>query len=312
MPSLFDRVTFRVPAWRTGFSTIAILLGVLFAPIATSGDDTTIAGETDADGAIAVLNSTFKIFNSQSTATGFLVQFPPGTARTSERECLLITAQHVLEQVNGETVILVLREPQADGSWQRHDVTIPIRKEKQDLWIRHPSEDVAALRMTLPSDTKTPLLPFESLATDQRVRDEKLRIGHRLLTLGFPARVEANGAGFPICRHGCVASHPLVPTSIHTTMKLDMAAFGGDSGGPVFLAPEDRSPRKVIVSDGRQEIVSPTDPLILGLVVGNVREDVHSNSVYEERTVHHPLDLAIVVQAQILRDTVDLLLKESK
>lgn len=49
--------------------------------------------------------------------------------------------------------------------------------------------------------------------------------------------------------------------------------------------------------------------LIVGLVVGMERETDKVSMPFEERTVHHPLGLAIVAHSEIIRQTVERLLR---
>jgi hypothetical protein len=47
-------------------------------------------------------------------------------------------------------------------------------------------------------------------------------------------------------------------------------------------------------------------PVILAMVVGKIQQDEKVVGLYEERILHHPLDLSIAVQAQFIRETVVL------
>ena len=68
----------------------------------------------------------------------------------------------------------------------------------------------------------------------------------------------------------------------------DITAFGGDSGGPAFIA-------------------SLTDhPTIIGIVVAQFRHDEKIKMEYEERSIHYPLGLAEVVHAKYIRETIEL------
>jgi len=241
------------------------------------------------DPALRVLHATVKIANPRSTATGFLVSLPDG-ASMQPRECALVTAHHVLEQVQGETAMLVLRKREADETYSRREISVGVRNKETALWTRHPKQDIAVLRVTIPEEVANEPLPYESLANDESLRAASLVVGGRLLAMGYPTRFEANGAGFPITRQGVLASYPIVPTAKHPTFFVDITAFAGDSGGPVFAVPRDSSSDK---------------PLVVGLVTGQVRNDERMQSLTEERVVHHPLGIAVVVQAASIRETLE-------
>ncbi|RME65530.1 MAG: LysR family transcriptional regulator [Alphaproteobacteria bacterium] len=115
-------------------------------------------------------------------------------------------------------------------------------------------------------------------------------VASRVYVIGYPSRVESNGAGFPIVRSGIIAGYPLFPASEHPVIQIDFHTFEGDSGGPVFIASDE----------------SGEHPLLLGLTMGYVRFDEKINSVYEERTVHHPLNLGMIIRATVVRETLDL------
>ncbi|MFO0902833.1 MAG: serine protease [Pirellulales bacterium] len=274
---------------RVRFFIVMALVGI--ADSAVRGQEATVVAENApaVDTAQRVLHATVKIFNPRSTATGFLVRLPDGVA-TQPRECALVTAQHVLEQVQGETAILVLRKRDADGGYARRDTTVSVRTKENPLWSRHPKQDVAVMKFVLPEDAANEPLPYETLAGDAELAKSPVPVGGRLLAMGFPTRFETHGAGFPVTRQGVLSSFPLVPSAKHPTFFIDVTAFAGDSGGPVFVAP--REP-------------STDSPTLIGLVTGQVRNDERMQSLTEERVVHHPLGIAVVVHSSIIREVLE-------
>jgi len=241
-------------------------------------------GETDF--ATEMTESTFKLFNPVSTATCFLVQRHP-----VEAVLYVVTAAHVLEKASGDKMVLVLRDPRPDGTYQRHDHDVEIRRDGKPVWTRHPQEDVGVLRLADPLPVPSPALPFSRLADDETISPKLLHIGSPVLVLTYPTRFEANEAGFPIARQGIVASHPVLPPSRHHTFIADFTTFDGDSGGPVFV-------------EGSRH-----HPLVVGIVLAQFRHDETVRLEYEERTIHHPLGLGTVLQARFVRETIDLAAK---
>lgn len=233
------------------------------------------------DFATRVLEATFKLFHVNSTGTCFLVR------REEPDQCLyLVTAAHVLEGTKGDTAIVVLRERRADGSYQRRDHTIPIRREGQALWIRHATQDTAVVRLAEPPPVPVEALPLADLADEARLTAAGLHICTSVFVLTYPQRFEANDAGFAVARQGIVASHPFLPIQRHHTYLADFNTFAGDSGGPVFVAGPDGQ------------------PLLVGIVLGQFRHDERVTTEYEERTIHHPLGLGTVLHAQFVRETI--------
>jgi len=95
-----------------------------------------------ADFATEALGATFKLYHSDSTATCFFVR-----REAPDMALYLITAAHTLERTKGDSAIVVLRQPKDDGSFERHDHTIRIRRDAKPLWVRDPKQDVAVLRL---------------------------------------------------------------------------------------------------------------------------------------------------------------------
>jgi hypothetical protein len=256
------------------------LLAIL---ITVSAAQTAVA----ADFATAVLEATFKLFHPNSTATCFFVRRDaPDTA------LYLVTAAHALERTQGDTAIVVLRQPKDDGSFERRDHTIPIRRDGKPLWVRHETQDIAVLRLPDPPPVAVAALPAGVIADEARLKAAEVHICSPLFVLTFPQRFEANGAGFPVARQGIFASPPLLPVRTHPTFLADFTTFAGDSGGPVFLAG----------ADGR--------PLLAGIVLAQFRHDERVTSEYEERTIHHPLGLGTILHAQYVRDTLEAAAKQ--
>lgn len=233
----------------------------------------------------AVMECTFKLFNQDSTATCFLVHHAerPG-------DVYLVTAAHVLEKAKGEEAVLVLREAMEDGTWKRKDLPFKIRAGEKALWAKHEEEDVAAMLLKVKQDIELPSLPTTRLATEADLKNESVTVCSNVWIFGYPARLEANGAGFPIARKASIASYPLWPVEPHRTFMADCNTFAGDSGGPVFAV--------------RTTGEAAGQPLVLGMVVAQYRNDEKLKMLHEERLIRHRLSLAKVVQAEFIRQTI--------
>lgn len=245
------------------------------------------------DFATQMLNATYKLFNKDSTATGFFVRDPAASSRQARTNLILVTAGHVFSRMSGDSAVVVLRHPKDDGTYTRDDFTIPIRRGDRPLWTTHPEQDVAVMRVKLPADSGVEPLPLDALATETSFQQSHLHIASPMFVLGFPTRFEANGAGFPVARHASVASFPLTPIQLQKTFLADFTTFSGDSGGPVFL-PDPRS--------GKDPEQSP--PLVVGIVLAQFRHDEKIDTLYEERVIHYPLALSTILHAQFIRETI--------
>lgn len=250
---------------------LVLLFGILNCAIAIAGDFAT-----------EMLDATYKLYHENSTGTCFLVR-----REAPDQSFYIVTAAHVLEGTKGDTAIVVLRDRQADGSYERRDHTVTIRRDGQPLWVRHANEDVAVLQMAEPPSGSVNALPLTAIADEARVVAAGLHICSPLYVITYPQRFEANSAGFAIARQGIVASHPFLPVQRHHTFFVDFTTFAGDSGGPVFI-------------EGTEG-----HPLLVGMVLAQYRHDERVTTEYGEHTLHHPLGLGTVLHAQFVRDTIE-------
>lgn len=250
------------------------------------------------DYATRMTEATVKVFNRGSTATGFFVR-PPVDSGVGKKQLLLVTAGHVFQKMSGDKAIIVFRKAQADGTYTRFDREVKVRDGDKPLWTQNPDYDIAVLPMDIPDKVVIAPISFDSLADEQTLKQSGIHIGSDLLVLGYPLRVEANGAGFPIARHGSIAGYPLWPVKKQVKFLIDFTTFAGDSGGPVFIA----DPRE-------KDKGEFAPPLVLGIVLAQIRHDERLNTLNEEETVHYPMHLSEIIHAAFVRDTIEQLKKK--
>ena len=241
------------------------------------------------DDVMQALNATYKITNADSTATAFVISH----VVQEKRVMVLVTAAHVLEKMTGDECRFVYRRPRSDGTFARREFPIKIREDQRELWTRHAKADVAALRIELPDGHGVQPIVREQILDTSSCDDCGLQLGDAVWVLGYPAQLESSRSGFPVLRRGTVASFPLKESDKTRTFMVDYTTFRGDSGGPVF--------RRNL---GKDESSGPT---IVGLIHGQHRETTKSFTPNEERTVHRPMGLAIVVHAKFINETIDQL-----
>jgi hypothetical protein len=245
-----------------------------------------------------LMRATVKISHEKAGGTGFLLCRPDPQA-PQRSQFVLVTAAHVFETIPGDQATLFFRKKESEGVYQKVPMKVAIRKDGKPRWTKHNSEDVAVLVVVPPEDADLPKLPPALLATDEALREYGVHPGDTLCCLGYPHRVEANGAGFPVLRTGPIASFPLIPAKVNKTFLLSANTFEGDSGGPVYLA----DPRRSLPGKDKPGEVR----LILGLVTGQHFLDEEMRMLYGATKVRHRLGLAIVVQASFIREALDRL-----
>ena len=251
-----------------------------------------------------MMRNTYKIEGEGSLGSCFLVGKPikeqPGKARF-----ILVTANHVLEQIKGEEATIYLRKKSNDNSFIKIPWKIKIRQSNNDLWIKNKRGiDVAVLYVSLPKDIDYELISYTNLASDKDLTEYEIHPGDEMYCLGFPFGTEANEAGFPILRSGKVASYPLVPTMKNESFLLDFKVFKGNSGGPVYFVDTNR----FYGGNFRFNKIQ----FIAGIVSKefNITETI--KALYETKQQIHPLSLAVIIHASHIRETIDQLPEAEK
>ena len=258
-------------------ATAAILVAVV-SPLVVApavGDD---------DVPLRALRATVKIRDGHRAGTGFLVDVPAEEGRRGGT--LLATAAHVFDGAAGGPMTLSFRAANDAGESVRREAQVPLKEGDRTLWTRHPKADVAVIPLPLPADVDARPFALAEIADTERIESGAVRVGRSVRVACYPAQVESHPAGWPVLRHGSIASHPLLPVSAVATFYVDYSHFGGDSGAAV-----------VIDDDGR--------PVVAGVVVGMKRQSDRTSSPFEQRTVHTPLDLAVTVHPLLLRETIE-------
>lgn len=256
---------------------------------------TGIVAAQGADFHIDMMRSTVKLQHDKSTATAFVLRqlMPDGQSSRA----ILVTAAHVLDMTPGNETTLVYRVAEGEGVFRKETMPLIIRKEGQPEWTRHPTEDVAVMVIFPPEKADLSEVSVDLLANDELLRKHHLHPGQAASCLGYPHRVEANGAGFPILRTGPIASYPLIPAAANNRFMLSTNTFEGDSGGPVYLSEPARN------ANGESQDVR----LILGLMHGQHFLDEEMTMVYGSSKLRHRLGLGIVIQAALIRETIERL-----
>ncbi|SRR6266568_1540845 len=256
-----------------------------------------------------LMESTFKIegrtaLGQPTFGTAFIMGRPydkPPADQPNRAAYVLITAAHVLDEMQGDTAVLHYRRKVDASTWTRVPHPVPIRANGKPLWKKHPDADVAVMYIPLPPDNSMPMISTDVLADDKILADFEIHPGDDLACLGYPLGQEANDAGFPVLRSGKIASYPLLPTTKTKTFLFDFRVFKGNSGGPVYLVQSNRWYKSGGVKLGQ------TIHIIVGLVS---EERVLTQQIpgpYSEEIRQYQLGLAVVVHATLIKQAINLL-----
>lgn len=227
--------------------------------------------------------------NQVTYGTVFVMGIPDAN-RPGRGQFVLVTAAHVLDGISGETATIHVREKMADGKFRKVAHVLQIRKGKEPLWVRHPTADVAVMKIALPACVSkqaqdVPMLSTDLLADDAMVERFEIHPGDELLCLGYP--LQANVSGFSILRSGKIASYPLTPAKDTKAFLFDFEVFPGNSGGPVYFVDKGRTYGEIVH-------MGQTIQFVAGLVTRQ----------------HEKLRLAVVVPAHFIKETLRLLDKK--
>lgn len=244
----------------------------------------------------AMMNATFRIVGPSAevpgalyTGTGFLVGKP--SADDSRKVFFVaVTALHVLQGIQGDVAYAVMRGKDAVPQFQRVQVPFQIRQQGAPAWKQHSSEDVAVMYIRLPTNHAMEVVPEDLLATDEAFEKYGFHPGDEVSAMGYPFGYEVNQFGFPLLRSGRIASYPLTPVRVMKQFFVDFSAFGGNSGGPVYISSQNRTYNNTMN-------IGSTVFRVLGVITQNVTSPDRSQNAGITKVVH----------AQFIREAIDAL-----
>lgn len=261
----------------------------------------TVYAQENYDLSTALMRATFKLegpcFTGTSTGTCFIIGKPSKNIPNFSFY-VLVTAAHVLKDIQSDTAILNLRK-KVNDSYSKVLYPIKIRSDGKPLWKEHPNADIAVMYVNL-KDIDISLVTANLLAKDEDLKKLEVRPGDELFVLGFPLGSEANDAGFPILRSGIIANYPILPTKATKTMLIDFEVFKGNSGGPVFLISQNR------YYEGSLHM-SEINRYIIGLVMQEYKYTEQIKTLFETKTTDYPLKLGVVIHASLIKEAIDSL-----
>jgi S1-C subfamily serine protease len=245
-----------------------------------------------------LMNSTFKIQGLDgSLGTAFIIG-KPLEDNPSRARCVLVTANHVLEGMKGDYAIIHLRQKSND-TYIKLEYKFQIRSKGKNIWTKHDNADVAVMYITLPNSINLKLLGSNIFGTDNIYKKIEIHPGDEFYCLGYTLGQESNKYGFPIARKGIIASYPLTPNKDVGNILLDIKIFKGNSGGPVYFAQSGRTYKGSLHAE--------TTQFIAGLISKERLNITQSNSAYKSSVEAQQLDLAEVVPAVFIIETINKL-----
>jgi len=94
---------------------------------------------------------------SRTVGTGFLLSAP---AADGSPRVVLVTAHHVLAGMTASEARIGYRSVLPDGGWRYTPEILKIRDPAgAPLWMRHPTQDIAVMRITAPPEYARAAIP---------------------------------------------------------------------------------------------------------------------------------------------------------
>lgn len=172
-----------------------------------------------------------------STGTGFLYSVHNDEEKNTALP-ILVTNKHVIRGGLGGTLIISAKK--SSGEIEHVHVNLG---DFDKIWINHPDENIDLAAMAI-----SPLLQkLEERKLTARIKwlspadipnvEELDSLGHveDIIMVGYPNGHWDETNNYPLFRKGITATHPGKSFKGKSEFVIDIAAFPGSSGSPVFL-----------------------------------------------------------------------------
>ncbi len=180
--------------------------------------------------------ATYVLGNARDPQTSAIGKRLFGTAFfvTVSNAIYAVTAQHILD--NSEEFGPLFVRLSTVNSYV--DFEAP-----QSAWARHPSTDVAAIRVPVPGNAAFRSIDQSMLLTDQMVLDHRVGAGDELFFTGLFSEHPGREKVQPIMRFGTISMMPHEPIKVKDlrvaseidAYLVEARSWGGHSGSPAFV-----------------------------------------------------------------------------
>lgn len=178
-----------------------------------------------------------------STGTGFLYKVTHPTSNVVK--CFLITNKHVIQ--NAEVVHFLLSH--AASLTDLNDQNQPVGRQDDSIILtlaenlflhRDDAVDLCAIDVTvqvgniMATGRKLRSLIIDASWLPDETSRRNMRTVEPVMVVGYPRGLFDAHNNMPIVRRGGTATHPLAHYQNKRDFLIDVAAYGGSSGSPVF------------------------------------------------------------------------------
>lgn len=205
-------------------------------------------------------------------ATGFFVSCADSSGDASS---LLVTARHVFDNVDGDTINVYLRKQNERNVYEVFAYPVPIRSGDTSLYISHPDStvDLAVVAVPLPPGFTVRVANKALLADLSAFNRYEIAPGGPVHYLGYPRGYSSGEGDFPILRTGAAASYPIDPKRL---FLIDGVVYEGNSGGLVYVDPP--------LGFNRQNRLEKPAAMIVGVLTTSIARRTDDSSSAEGDT----------------------------
>lgn len=177
------------------------------------------------------------------TGTGFFYQVTEPTSNLAKM--LIITNKHVVKGADQVDFVLSYADSVTALNDQhqplgRQDLAVSVALQGNIYNHPDPEIDLCGIDVTIPagkvlqSGKQLRFMSIDSSWLPSQTDRKNMRDIEQVLVVGYPKGLWDEFNNMPISRVGTTATHPLARYKGKTNFLIDVSAFGGSSGSPVF------------------------------------------------------------------------------
>jgi len=252
-----------------------------------------------------------------STGTGFFYQVTHPS--TNAAKILIVTNKHVI--VNAEVIHFVLSNAPSVATLNeqhqpigRHDQPIILSLAGSTFMHPDPDIDLCGVDVTIPvgqvlqqgRQLRSMFLNSTWLPSPEDKRN--LRDIEQVLVVGYPRGIWDEINNMPIARLGATATHPMAQYQGKKNFLVDVPAFSGSSGSPVFTyeAPMFRQPDGAFSPGTKVQFIGIVWGVIEPATSGELQIIEVPSALTTVPVIRMSLNLAIAVHAEEIRQLDEL------
>jgi len=253
-----------------------------------------------------------------STGTGFFYKVSHPT--TNMAKLLIVTNKHVIK--GADIVHFVLSSAQSIATLDEQHQPIGRKDQSFSLTLAgnvylHPDPeiDLCGIDVTIPVGqvlqvgSQIRCMFLDSSWLPQKADKATIRDIEQVLVVGYPRGLWDEHNNMPISRAGTTATHPLAHYQGKRNFLVDVAAFSGSSGSPVFSyeAPMFRQPNGSYTPGTKVHFIGIVWGVMESSTAGELQVKEIPSALTQIPVLSTSLNLAIALHSDAIRDLDELI-----